>query len=256
MRAKKSIAAFMALVMIFLTGSAVAQEKKALPPPDIGEIRVIRASDLGQKEWTFEDYRIDTGDVLDISVWQVEELHKSVVVRPDGKISFPLIGDVAAAGHTIDEVVKNITDKLKKYIKTPQVSIIVSSFGGKKIIVLGEVGSDGIIRFTEPVKILEVLALAGGYLESACIKNILIIRGDLKNSADIIVVNVADILKGNLSENIYIEKNDIIFVPRSFIGNVAYFIRQVAPLLGAAATYYNIKSQYFQFKNKTYRGGS
>lgn len=228
-----------------------AEEEGGLP--DIVEVRIIRATDIGVKEWTLEDYRIETGDVLEIAVWQVEDLQKDVVVRPDGKVSFPLIGDIDAAGHAIDELTQDITEKLKTYIKNPQVSVIVNSFGGKKLIVLGEVGSTGIIRYTEPIRILEALALSGGYLESAGLQNVLIIRGDLKGPTDVIVVNVKEILKGDLHENIYVEKGDIVFVPRSFIGNVAYFIRQISPLLGAATTYYDIKETYYDFKTKEYR---
>ncbi|MFH1867944.1 MAG: polysaccharide biosynthesis/export family protein [Candidatus Omnitrophota bacterium] len=244
---------WVAVVLIFCLCQYGYSAEVEKGPPDIGEVRIIRAADIEVKEWSLENYRIETGDVLEISVWQVEDLQKEVVVRPDGKVSFPLVGDVEAAGYTIDEMAKDITDKLKTYIKSPQVSIIVNSFGGKKLIVLGEVGSTGIIRFTEPIRIMEALALSGGYLESAGLQNVLIIRGDLKGKTDVIVVNVKDILKGNLRENIYVEKDDIIFLPRSFIGNVAYFVRQISPLLGAATTYYNIKETQYNFKNKDYR---
>ena len=217
------------------------------------EIRIIKASELDIKEWTFEDYIISEGDVLEISVWQVDDLNKKVVVRPDGKVSFPLIGDISARGKSIDDLSKEVTEKLKLYIKMPKVSIIVTSFGGKKIIILGEISGPGIIRFTEPIRIMEALALGGSYRESAGLKSVLVIRGDVERNADVIVVNALDILKGNLRENIYIEKGDIIFVPRSFVGNVAYFVRQVSPLLGAATQQYNIKKTYYEFKNKDYR---
>ena len=217
------------------------------------EIRIIKASELDASEWTFENYVVTEGDVLEISVWQVENLNKKVVVRPDGKISFPLIGDVEARGRSIDELAADVTEKLKLYIKIPKVSIIVTSFGGKKIIILGEISGPGIIRFTAPIRIMEALALAGSYRESAGLKSVLVIRGDVERNADVIVVNALDILKGNLRENIYIEKGDIIFVPRSFVGNVAYFVRQISPLLGAATQQYSIKKTYYQFKNKDYR---
>jgi len=247
----------LALVIFNITISPLAAEAKPAKEEDapggIGEIRIIQASEIDAKEWTTENYRIDTGDVLDISVWQVEELEKTAVVRPDGKISFPLIGDVPVAGFTIDEVSKDITAKLKTYIKNPQVTVMVASYGGKKIIVLGEVSNKGIIRFTEPIRIMEILALSGGYTEAAGLKSVLVMRGNLKGYTDIIVVNVLDILKGKLNENIYVEKGDLVYVPRSFVGNVAYFIRQIGPLLGAATEYYNIKRTYYDFRDKGYR---
>jgi len=221
--------------------------------PGIATIRIIKASDVGVEEWNFDNYQVDAGDVLQISVWQIEDLQKTVVVRPDGKISFPLIGDVIAEGKSIEMLSSEIAEKLKTYIKNPEVSVIVSSFGGKKVIVLGEVANKGIIRFTEPIKMMEVLALSGGYMESAGLKSVLVVRGDLDTHTDVIVVNILDILKGNLRENIYVQKGDIVFVPRSFVGNVAYFVRQIAPLLGAATTYYDIKRTQYMFKDHEYR---
>ena len=182
------------LVAFCIVTAAMAEDKpeqKADPakgPSPIGDIRIIRAADLVEETWTLENYHIDTGDVLEISVWQVEELQKTVVVRPDGKISFPLIGDIVAGGRTIEEVSKSIAAGLSTYIKEPKVSAIITSFGGKKIVVLGEVANQGIIRFTEPIRIMEVLALSGGYAESAGLKTVLVIRGDLKNHTDVIVV--------------------------------------------------------------------
>lgn len=231
--------------------AAGKEENKESPPKD--RVRIIRASEIKEQEWTIESYRVDTGDVLEISVWQVEELHKDVVVRPDGMISFPLIGDVQIAGLTLDEITQDLTNKLKIYIKNPQVSVIVKDFGGKKVVILGEVGGPGIIRFTEPIKILEALALSGGFEESAGLKSVLVIRGDLENYTEVIVVNATDILKGNLRENIYVQKDDIIYVPRNFIGNVGYFVRQIAPILNAATTYYNIKTRYYTIRRKDYR---
>jgi polysaccharide biosynthesis/export protein len=240
-------------LMIFSNNCILIAEDQKAPIPESGQIRIIRAEDIQVSEWTFDNYQIDTGDVLEISVWQVEDLQRKVVVRPDGRISFPLIGDVVAEGRSIDNLTAEITERLKTYIKSPQVSVIVASFGGKKAIVLGEVSNKGIIRFTEPIKIMEVLALSGGYMESAGLKSVLVVRGDISGNTDVIVVNALDILKGNLRENIYIEKGDIVFVPRSFVGNVAYFVRQISPLLGAATTYYDVKKTQYFFKEHEYR---
>ena len=222
-------------------------------PYCIGDVKIIRATDIGAAEVTLDKYMIDIGDSLEISVWQVDELKKTVVVRPDGKISFPLIGDVQASGNTINDLSTEIAVKLRTYIKNPQVTVIVTTFGGKKVIVLGDISSAGVIRFSEPVRILEILALSGGYSESAGLKSVLIIRGDLKTQTKVIVVNIVNILKGQLNENVYVQKNDIIYVPKSFIGNVAYFLRQIAPLISAAQTFYQVQTLGFDIKNQTYK---
>ncbi|NQT95957.1 MAG: polysaccharide biosynthesis/export family protein [Candidatus Omnitrophica bacterium] len=242
-----------AVLIISLTTRVMAVEDQKPEVPDIGKIVIISASEIEQKEWSLENYVIDSGDVLEISVWQVEELSRKVVVRPDGNISYPLIGEVVTGGKTVEDLTQDISDKLKTYIKAPKVSVIITQFGGKKIVVLGEVANKGIIRFTEPIRIMEVLALSGGYTESAGLKSVLVIRGDLKNNTDVIVVNVMEIFKGNLRQNIYVRKHDLIFVPRSFIGNVAYFVRQISPLLGAAQQYYDVKKIYYDIKRKDYR---
>lgn len=243
----------MILVIPYARDATAANKKEDENSPAKDRVRIIRASEIKQKEWTIESYRVDTGDVLEISVWQVEELHKDVVVRPDGMISFPLIGDVSVTGLTLDEITEELTNKLRTYIKNPQVSVIVKDFGGKKVVILGEVGGPGIIRFTEPIRVLEALALCGGFEETAGLKSVLVIRGDLKNYTEVIVVNAIDILKGDLRENIYIQKDDIIYVPRNFIGNVGYFVRQISPLINAASTYYDIKSTYYEIREKDYR---
>jgi len=237
------LVALVSIILLLQTQHLFAGEKNGNGKNDnkLGNVRIIDATDLKDEEWNTENYLIDTGDTIEISVWQVDELSRAVVVRPDGKISFPLIGDVVALGRSIDELKDNISDKLKVYIKDPKVTAIVKKFGGKKIIVLGEVVNRGIIRFTEPIRVMEALALSGSYTESANIKSVLIIRGDLKNNTDIVVVNVMEIIKGNLRHNIYMQKHDIIFVPRSFVGNVAYFVRQLTPLLTGARQYTKVK---------------
>jgi len=238
---KYTITIILVAFMLLPAQNLLAQESKEDALPDIGEVRIINATNLKEQEWNTENYRIDTGDTIEISVWQVEELTRAVVVRPDGKISFPLIGDVNAMGRTINELREDIAKSLRVYIKDPKVTAIVTKFGGKKIIVLGEVVNRGIIRFTEPIRVMEALALSGSYTESANIKSVLIIRGDLKKNTDIIIVNVMDIIKGGLKQNIYVKKHDIIFVPRSFVGNVAYFVRQLSPLLTGARQYTAVK---------------
>lgn len=252
-RLREALVLIIVFIIIFTNNLMAAGKKEDKKPPPMGEVKIIRANQMELKEWAIENYRVDPGDILEISVWQVEELHRDVVVRPDGMISFPLIGDVPVAGYTLDEITKDITDRLRTYIKNPQVSVIVKDFGGKKMVILGEVGGPGIIRFTEPIKVLEALALSGGLKETAGLKSVLVIRGDLENYTEVIVVNVVDILKGNLSENIYIQSDDIVYVPRNFVGNVAYFIRQINPFLDAASQYYDIKRHYYTLKAKGYR---
>ena len=127
-----------------------------------------------------QEYYIGIGDVLDISLWQIPDLSKpEVIVRPDGKISLPLISDVQAVGLTLTQLDEEITQRYTTYVRNPQVSVMIRQFGGSKVIVLGEVTSPGVYSFTGDIRIVEALALAGDCTKYAVRNNVLIIRGDI-----------------------------------------------------------------------------
>lgn len=251
-----------------------------------------------------EEYYIDTGDVLDISVWQVPDLSRpEVIVRPDGKISYPLVGDIKAKGFSLTQLddviteklkayVKNpevsimvrrlpggeigkvtlrsdlsrsevivrpdgkvpypligdinaegltftqlddiVTEKLKPYVRNPEVSIMMKKFGEQtnKVILLGEIGGPGVYRFNVPPSIIEAVASAGGYTKYAVLNSIMVIRGDIRTKPEVIRVNLAQIIKtGRLTQNIALRPNDIVYVPRSFIGNVNTFLEIIQPAI-------------------------
>jgi polysaccharide export outer membrane protein len=182
-----------------------------------------------------KEYYIDIGDVLDISLWQMPDLSKSeVIVRPDGKISFPLIGDIKTEGLTLTESDIIMTEKLKAYVKAPEVSIMIRRFGEEtnKVVILGEILSPGVYKFSGPPTITEVVASAGGYTKYAVLNSIMVISGDVRTKPEVVEVNLAQILKsGRLSENIFLKPNDIVYVPRSFIGNVNTFLEIFQPAI-------------------------
>ncbi len=183
------------------------------------------------------EYYIDSGDVLDISVWQIPDLSKGeVIVRPDGKLSYPLIGDMKAEGLTLTQLGNIITEKLKTYVKAPQVSIMIRRFGEhgsmNKVVVLGEVLGPGVYRSTGSPTIAEIIASAGGYTKYAVINSIMVIRGDVRTKPEVIKINLAHILKGNkYSQNISLKPNDIVYVPRSLIGNLNTFMELIQPAI-------------------------
>jgi len=167
---------------------------------------------------------------------KIDDLSTEVIVRSDGRISLPLIGDIQASGLTLSELKNVTTEKLKRYIKDPEVSISVKAFGGKKIIILGEVGSPGVYKPTGNVDIVEIIALAGGYTQDAVLRSVMVVRGDLDNPVAIrLNVNNA-IKKGDLSQNIMIQPNDIVYVPRKFIKDVNYFLNNLLGPLTAASS--------------------
>lgn len=189
-----------------------------------------------QTEPVEREYYIDVGDILDISVWQISDLSKpEVIVRPDGKISFPLIGDIRAEGLTLTQLDNSITERLKTYVKMPEVSIMLRRFGeqANKVSILGEVAAPGVYKYSGPPTIAEVIASAGGYTKYSVINSIMVIRGvGIGKKPEAIRINLANILKGNkYSNNIVLRPNDVIYVPRSFIGNMNTFMELIQPAI-------------------------
>ncbi len=172
-----------------------------------------------------------------ITVWQ-EELNEEVLVRPDGMISFPLVGDVQAAGLTIPELNAEITQKLQDYIRYPQVSVLLRKFGvlSSRVIVLGQVGFPGIFVSGPRPTVLEAISLAGGFNDNAVISSVIVIKGGQDNPQAIRLNLNRAILKADMSQNIVLGPQDIVYVPKNFIANINYFISQIITPLTSGGT--------------------
>ena len=181
----------------------------------------------GQKQAVSGEYYIGVDDVLFISVWQNKDLDQEVTVRPDGKVAVLLIGDTQAQGLTIAQLTQTIKDRVKDYIKYPEVSVTLKKMGGKKIIILGEVASPGVYNITNQVTVLELIGLAHGYTKDAVLSSVLVIRGGLQKPVGQKVDLVRAIKTADLSQNILLEPEDIVYVPRSFISNVSYVMTMI-----------------------------
>ncbi|MFH1230740.1 MAG: polysaccharide biosynthesis/export family protein [Planctomycetota bacterium] len=180
------------------------------------------------------DYQVISGDTLEIFVWQHTDMTRDVIIGPDGKLSFPLIGDIDADGKTLTQIDDDITKKLTEYIISPQVSVTVKKFAGEKVIVLGEVGKPGVYKFVGTTSFLDIIAEAGGFTRDK--GNALIIRGDLKEGvtkSEVMLVDINSILNGDLRDNVVLYPRDIIYVSAKPIADVARYLRDyVSPILG------------------------
>ncbi len=172
-------------------------------------------------------YLIGEEDTLYISVWQNKDFDQEVVVRPDGMISFPLVGDIAAVGRHISEVDDELTERLKEYVKYPDVSISVRKLGGRKVMVMGEVGSPGVHLVTGKSTLLEAIALAGGFTSNAVASSVIVIRGGFKKPKGMRLNLNRAIMKADMTQNITLRPEDIIYVPKKFVANVNYFVNQM-----------------------------
>ncbi len=158
-----------------------------------------------------EVYRIGPEDILQISVWKNDTLTRTVPVRPDGKISLPLLNDLQAAGLTALELREVLTRKLAEYMPSPEVSVIVSDIRSFKVSVLGEIGRPGRYELKSWTTVLDLLALAGGFTQFAARSRIVILQPDGKTMKRI-PFNYNKALAGE-QENFYLRNGDIILVP-------------------------------------------
>jgi polysaccharide export outer membrane protein len=158
-------------------------------------------------------YVIGPQDMLDINVWKEPDMTRLVPVRPDGKISLPLINDVQAAGSTPQQLAADITAKLKKFLTDPQVTVIVTAINSQRVFVIGEVLHAGAFQLVPGTTVLQALANAGGFTTFANVKKIHVMR--LVNGKHVeMPFNYRAVLNGDSQDqNIRLEPGDTIVVP-------------------------------------------
>lgn len=161
------------------------------------------------------DYIIGPEDVLEISVWRNADLSKTVAVRPDGKISLPLIGDVAAVGKTTVQLADSISAKLKEYKENPQVSIIISQVNSYVIYVLGEVAHPGKFPLKSKTTILQAITIAGGLTPTAARNKLVVFRFSENGERDVKLKASYDdiVLRDAPDQNISLRPGDTLVVP-------------------------------------------
>lgn len=161
------------------------------------------------------DYIIGPEDVLDVSVWRNTDLSKTVIVRPDGKISLPLVGDVVAVGMTATQLADTISQKLKEYKENPQVSIVVKEVNSYSIYVLGEVARAGKYPLKSKTTLLQAITLSGGFTPSAARNKIVVFRFGEHGAKDVKIRASYDdiILRDDSSQNLVLAPGDTIVIP-------------------------------------------
>jgi polysaccharide biosynthesis/export protein len=159
------------------------------------------------------DYIIGPEDVLNVNVWKEAEMSATVPVRPDGKISLPLLNDVQASGLTATQLAEQVTDKLKKYVEQPRVTVVVTQVNSRRYFVLGEVTKAGAYPLVTNMTVLQALSSAGGFTQFANAKNIYVLRVE-NGKQNRLPFNYREVVKGRNSEqNILLKPGDTIVVP-------------------------------------------
>jgi polysaccharide export outer membrane protein len=164
--AMRTIAAAAALAGVLLLPASVAAQENG----GNAAARLPRVEAVGS------DYVLTIGDKLRVEVYREPQLSQSVEVRPDGKVTLPLVGDVSAAGMTPAKLGESLSEKLRAYLTNPVVTVIVAEATPPAVYVMGEVNSPGMLPLRAPLNVMQALAMAGGFKEFANTKNIRILR--------------------------------------------------------------------------------
>ena len=163
---------------------------------------------------TLSHYSIGAGDLLNIYVWKETDLTQDVVVMPDGRLTFPLIGEILAQGQTVTGLREIITEKLKNFVSNPEVTVIVRESRSRIIYTIGKLNAPGPYTLGPDMTVLQALSMAGGFTEWADTKNILVIRREGGKGESQLRFNYQDYISGrSLGQNILLEPNDTIVVP-------------------------------------------
>jgi polysaccharide export outer membrane protein len=166
-----------------------------------------------------QDYFIESGDVLNVQVYPAEEFSKEVTVRPDGTIDVPLVGSVRVAGLRSADLENTLTAKFSKYVANPRITINVRKFSANSIAIIGEVRGTGYFEYREGMRLLDLVAQAGGLADYPNAAKVRIYRhvkdSDGKNRDEIIKSDINAVMEGRMEKNVPLAAGDIVYVPRA-----------------------------------------
>ena len=186
------------------------------PAPDGAAAATIPSSrDVANPEVASKDhYLIGNDDVLAINVWKEPDVSRLVPVRSDGKISLPLLGEVQAAGKSPKELETDIAKGLRDYISEPEVTVIVQESKSRRFSILGQVQRPGSYLLSGQLRVLDAIAMAGGFRDFAKVKSIRVLRQEADGKQVSLPFNYKDVIKGtNPDQNIELEPKDTIYIP-------------------------------------------
>lgn len=159
------------------------------------------------------DYKINPGDQLEVAVWKEPELTKTVIVRPDGKFTVPLAGEIMAAGRTVAQIQAEIAKKLTQYIPEPVVTASVTALEGNRVYVIGQVNKPGSYVMNPGLSVIQALSMAGGMTPFAGVNDIIVLRGT-GSARKVFNFRYGEVSRGrSLEQNVALEAGDVIVVP-------------------------------------------
>jgi len=174
------------------------------------------------------DYRLGYGDAVEIKFLYHAEYNEQVTVRPDGRISLLLIGDLDVVGMTPAELEQIITQSYSELLVDPEPTVIVREFGGQECYVMGEVHNPGRVTISKGMTLLRAIAAAGGPKKTGKLNSVILIRDLDDESAEVTRINLAlSGLKDRIDSDLPIQSYDVLYVPETFIEDVRHFVTQI-----------------------------
>lgn len=159
------------------------------------------------------EYHLSAGDVLEVSVWGDEDLQREILIRPDGRISFPLIGDIQAAGRSVNGLKTELEQRVNKYVPDVPVTVILKTINYPKVYIVGKVETPSLYIMEERTTVVQALAMAGGLTAFASKNNIKVLRQNASGQ-QVFPFKYGDIENGKaLDQNIVLKSGDTVIVP-------------------------------------------
>jgi polysaccharide biosynthesis/export protein len=206
-------AAGLAAIVVSL-GAALPARAQAPVQTPAGTARPGAQAPAGPVADVPPEYVIGPQDVLGINFWRDTDMTGDVTVRPDGRITLPLIGDVTAAGLTPEQLKAVIQKGAAKLIEDPTITVIVRQINSRKVFITGQVATPGAHVLTGPLTVMQLISLAGGLTEYAKKKEITVMRTEPTGKQTVLPFNYSDVSRGkNLAQNIVLKPGDTVVVP-------------------------------------------
>lgn len=226
----------MIFAFLFMAGcSSMGKEAR-----DVSELPE-RSAEI-RDELKVSEFILGAGDTVEVTVYRQSDMKRTIQINSSGMITYPLIGDIKAAGLGILEFRDMIQEGLSKYYLNPQVAVNVISIRSNKYSVLGEVNRPGIFSLDNAVNIFEATANAGGFTNDAKLETVLLIRPG-KDTPELYAVNLREILEeGDLLQNAGVRNGDIIYVPATTIANTSRYFQHLSRII---APFMSLESAYF-----------
>lgn len=197
----------LSLTCLLLCASFACAQENSAPKPDAA------AKPAASVPAVDPDYKIGPQDVLRIDVWKEPDISRTIPVRPDGKISLPLLNDLQASGLTTIELGKAIHDGLTRFLTNPEVTVTVAEINSRRVYITGEVTRPGAFPLLPNMTVLQALSSAGGFTQFAKLKGIYVLRNEAGKQVKY-PFHYKEVVKGkNQDENILLQPGDVIVVP-------------------------------------------